>query len=150
VSSINHSQMDSRNSLNNAPKSNASLSTVVASSHTTSSVDSHTLSPNSPIIPMNVEDVEHSIEGVHRSSVRDAGSIGIAGGRPPRSRKVKYVSEPSLTWDHFTRDETFSQEDPIAHYCGIGYKCHSKLIGSSMIYHVNTCPKYKSMKAKQD
>jgi hypothetical protein len=69
----------------------------------------------------------HGTEDVDRSSFRNAGSMGITSGRhvgrPPRSRKPKVVSKPSFAWDHFTRDETSSQEDPMAHcnYCGIGY-----------------------------
>jgi hypothetical protein len=36
-------------------------------------------------------------------------------------------------------------------YYGIDYKCHPKLNGtSSMLYHVNACPKYKSLKGRQD
>ena len=36
-------------------------------------------------------------------------------------------------------------------YCGIDYKCHPKLNGtSSMLCHVNACLKYKSLKCRQD
>jgi hypothetical protein len=41
----------------------------------------------------------------------------------------------------------------VAHcnYCGTPYKCHPKINGtSSMLYHVNSCQKYKSLKSKQD
>jgi hypothetical protein len=63
------------------------------------------------------------------------------------------VSKPSTAWEHFTRDETSSQDDPVAHcnYCGTAYKCHPKINGtSSMLYHVTSCPKYKIYKTRQD
>jgi hypothetical protein len=155
--------MDSLKSLDNAPNSNAPPPTAAAISvstptHSTSGAGSHTPSPGgSPITSMEVEDVEHETEDVHRSSVRDAGSMGSAGGRsggrPPRSKKPKNVAKPSAAWDHFTRDESSSPDEPMAHcnYCGAGYNCHPKYNGtSSLLYHVRTCAKYRSIKAKQD
>jgi hypothetical protein len=67
--------------------------------------------------------------------------------------KKRNVTNKSATWDHFTRDKSTHDDDPIAHcnYCGTPYKCHPKNNGtSSMLYHVNSCQKYKSLKAKQD
>ncbi|GLT70263.1 hypothetical protein SLA2020_423560 [Shorea laevis] len=117
--------MNSLKSLDNAPNSNAPPPTAAAVSistptHSTSGAGSHTpFLGGSPITPMEVKDVEHEIEDVHRSSVRDVGSIGSAGGRsggrPPRSKKPKNVAKPSAAWDHFTRDETSSSDKPMAH-----------------------------------
>lgn len=158
-------QMDSLKSLDNAPNSNApppttaaiSVSTDSTPTHSTSGVGSHTPSlGGSPISPMEVEDVVHETENVHMSSVRDAGSMGSAGGRsggrPPQSKKPKNVAKPSAAWDHFTRDESSSLVEPMAHcnYCGAGYNCHPKYNGtSSLLYHVRTCAKYRSINAKQ-
>jgi hypothetical protein len=63
------------------------------------------------------------------------------------------VSKPSSAWEHFTRDETSSQDDPLAHfnYYGIAYKCYLKINGtSSILYFVTSCPKYKIHKTGQD
>jgi hypothetical protein len=101
---------------------------------------------------MDVEDNEHKTGDGHRGSVRNTGSIG-RGGRPPSYKRAKTVSKPSAAWEHFTRDETSSQDEPMAHcnYCGTGYKCHPKVNGtSSMLYHVGNCAQYKSLKARQD
>jgi hypothetical protein len=101
---------------------------------------------------MDVEDNEHEIGDGHRGSVRNTGSMG-RGGRPPSYKRAKTVTKPSAAWEHFTRDETSSQDEPMAHcnYCGTGYKCHPKLNGtSSMLYHVGNCAQYKSLKARQD
>ncbi|XP_059453467.1 zinc finger BED domain-containing protein RICESLEEPER 2-like [Corylus avellana] len=126
---------------------------------TTSSGASHTPSLDIPITPMEVEDVAYESGDVHRSSgVRDDSSVGTRrghgsrGGRPPQPRKPKNMSKPSAAWEHFTRDESSSQDDPMAHcnYCGSAYKCHPKINGiSSMLYHVNNCPKYKIHKTRQ-
>jgi hypothetical protein len=59
----------------------------------------------------------------------------------------------STAWDHFTRDKNTLDNDLVAHcnYYGASYKCHPKNNGtSSMLYHVSSCQKYKSLKAKQD
>jgi hypothetical protein len=134
-------------------------------SPTTSSGASHTPSLNIPITPIEVEEVEYGSEDVHRSSsVRDSsyigtesgkgrGSHGGRGGRPPQLRKPKNMFKPSSAWEHFTRDETSSQDDPMSHcnYCRTAYKCYPKINEtSSMLYHVTSCPKYKIHKTRQD
>jgi hypothetical protein len=130
---------------------------VIVRSPTRSGDASHTPSLDILIIPMEVEGVEYGTKSVdvHRSSVRDAGSMGIRsahggcgshGGRPPQSKKAKNIYKPSSAWEHFTRDETSSQDETITHcnYCWTGYKCHPKINGTfSMLYHVNVCKKYK-------
>jgi hypothetical protein len=129
------------------------LDDAISPSPTTSGGASHT--PSIFDNSMDVEDNEHEIGGGHRGSVRNTGSMGCGGrgGRPPSHKRAKSVSKPSAAWEHFTRDETSSQDEPMAHcnYCGTGYKCHPKLNGtSSMLYHVGNCAQYKSLKARQD
>jgi hypothetical protein len=104
---------------------------------------------------MDVEDNEHEIGDGHRGSVRNTGSMGCMGrgGCPPSYKRAKTVSKPSAAWEHFTRDEPSSQDEPMTHcnYCGTGYKCHPKVNGtSSMLYHVGNCAQYKSLKVRQD
>ena len=129
---------------------------AVSPSPTTSGGASHTPSFfDTSITPMDVEDNEHETGDGHRGSVRNTGSMGRggSGGRPPSYKRAKTVSKPSAAWEHFTRDETSSQDEPMAHcnYCGTGYKCHPKINGtSSMLYHVGNCAQYKSLKARQD
>ena len=125
-----------------------SLTTLGGASHTPSFFDNSTTS-------MDVEDVKHGIGEVHKSSLRNTGSIGCGsrGGRPPQSKRAKTISKPFVAWDHFTRDETSFQDESMTHcnYCGTGYKCHPKINGtSSMLYHVGNCQKYKSHEARQD
>jgi hypothetical protein len=128
---------------------------AVSPSLTTSGRASHT--PSFFDNSMNVEDNEHETRDGHRGSVRNTGSMGCGsmgrGGCPPSYKRAKSVSKPSAAWEHFTRDETSSQDEPMAHcnYCGTGYKCHPKVNGtSSMLYHVGNCAQYKSFKARQD
>jgi hypothetical protein len=125
---------------------------AISPSPTTSGGASHT--PSFFDNSMDVEDNEHEIGDGHRGSVRNTGSMGMGrGGRPPSYKRAKTVSKPSAAWEHFTRDETSSQDEPMAHcnYCGTGYKCHPKVNGtSSMLYHVGNCAQYKSLKARQD
>jgi hypothetical protein len=67
--------------------------------------------------------------------------------------KKRNVSNKSAACDHFTKDKNTPDDDPVAHcnYCGTPYKCHPKINGtSSMLYHVNSCQKYKSLKSKHD
>jgi hypothetical protein len=123
---------------------------VVSPSPTTSGGACHT--PSFFDNSMDVKDNEHEIGDGHRGSVRNTGSMG-RGGRPPSYKRAKTVSKPSAAWEHFTRDETSSQDEPMAYcnYCGIRYKCHPKVNGtSSMLYHVGNCAQYKSLKARQD
>jgi hypothetical protein len=102
---------------------------------------------DTPVTPIEIEDVETSASGSML-----VGGHG-RGGRPPLPRKKRNVLNKSAAWDHFTRDKSTSDDDPVAHcnYCGTAYKCHPKINGTlSMLYHVNSCQKYKSLKAKQD
>jgi hypothetical protein len=97
--------------------------------------------------PIEIKDVETSATGSMPAS-----GLG-RGGQPPLPRKKRNVSNKSATWDHFTRDKITHDDDLVAHYnfCGTPYKCHPKINGtSSMLYHVNSCQKYKSLKSKQD
>jgi hypothetical protein len=107
---------------------------VVSPSPTTSGGASHT-----PSFFDNSMDVEHETGDGHRGSVRNTDSMGYGGrgGRPPSYKRPKTISKPSAAWEHFTRDETSSQDEAMAHcnYCGTGYKCHPKVNGtSSMLY----------------
>jgi hypothetical protein len=117
----------------------------------TPSLDSascHLSSPlSTPVTPIEIDDVETSAAGS-----MPAGGHG-RGGRPPLPRKKRNVSNKFAEWGHFTRDKSTIDDDPVAHcnYCGTPYKCHPKINGtSSMLYHVNSCQKYKSLKSKQD
>jgi hypothetical protein len=65
----------------------------------------------------------------------------------------KNILNKSAAWDHFTRDKSTLDNDHVRHcnYCGTPYKCHPKINGtSSILYHANSCQKYKSLKSKQD
>ena len=142
---MNHSQIDSHVGTS-AKASPATAKSVVSSPMvvvlpilddvivrlpTRSSDASHTPSLDIPITPMEVEGVEYEtgFVDVHKSSVRDAGSIRIGcahrgygshGGCPPQSTKARNISKPSSAWEHFTRNETSSQDEPMTHcnYCG--------------------------------
>jgi hypothetical protein len=99
----------------------------------------HLSSPlDTPLTPIEIEDVETFATG--SMSVGGHGH----GGRPPLPMKKRNVSNKSSAWDHFTRDKSTPDDDPVAHcnYCGTPYKCHSKNNGtSSMLYHVNSYQK---------
>jgi hypothetical protein len=100
---------------------------------------------DTPVTPIEIEDVETSTTGSMPAS-----GLG-RGGRLPLPRKKRNVSNKSATWDHFTRDKSTPNDDPVAHcnYCGTPYKCHPKInCTSSMLYHVNSCQKCKSLKSK--
>ena len=59
----------------------------------------------------------------------------------PKKRKGK---DPSIVWDHFTKVEGCSVDDPKAkcNYCGKIYACHSKRNGTStMQNHLPSCLK---------
>lgn len=122
------------------------------------SVYCHLSSPlNTPVIPIEIEDTPVTpieIEDVETSAAESMPVDGHGrGGRPPLPRKKRNVSNKSAAWDYFTRDKSIPDDDPVAHcdYCGTPYKCHPKINGTpSMLYHVNSCQKYKSLKSKQD
>jgi hypothetical protein len=127
----------------------------------TPSLDSascHLSSPlNTPVTLIEIEDTSMTpieIEDVETSATESMPVDGHGRGeRPPLPRKKRNVSNKSAAWDHFTRDKSTPDDDPVAHcnYCGTSYKCHPKINGtSSMLYHVNSCQKYKSLKSKQD
>jgi hypothetical protein len=112
---------------------------------------------NTPVTPIEIEDTSVTpieIEDVETSADKSIPASGLGhGGRPPLPRKKINVSNKSAAWDHFTRDKNTPDDDLVAHcnYCGTPYKCHPKINGtSSMLYHVNSCQKYKSLKSKQD
>jgi hypothetical protein len=110
------------------------------------SASCHLSSPlNALVTPIEIEDVETFVV----ASMPVGGHVH--GGRPSLPRKKRNVSNKSTAWDHFTRDKSTPDDDPVAHcnYCGTPYKCHLKINGtSSMLYHVNSCQKYKSLKSK--
>jgi hypothetical protein len=105
---------------------------------------------DTPVTPIEIEDIETSVAGSMPAS-----GLGRGGRSPlPRKKKKKRnLSNKSAAWDNFTRDKSIHDDDPVAHcnYWGTPYKCHPKINGtSSMLYHVNSCQKYKSLKSKQD
>jgi hypothetical protein len=104
---------------------------------------------DTPINPIEIEDVEIEISGSSSMPIDGRGG----GGQAPLPRKKRNVAYKSAAWEHFTRDKSTPNNDPVAHcnYCGASYKCHPKNNGTSfMLYHVTVCQKYKSLQAKQD
>ena len=57
--------------------------------------------------------VKHGTMDVHRSSVKNTSFVS-RGGCPLQSKRVKTISKPSVAWDHFTRNETSFQDEPMA------------------------------------
>jgi hypothetical protein len=121
------------------------------STPSSSNTSCHPSSPlHTPMTPIEIEDVEISSAG--SMLVDGCGGVGRLP-LPRKKKKKRNVSNKSAAWDHFTRDKSIHDYDPIAYcnYCGTPYKCHPKNNGtSSMLYHVNSCQKYKSLKSKQD
>jgi hypothetical protein len=102
---------------------------------------------DTPMTPIEIDDVE--ISGISSMPIDGRGGDG----QPPLPRKRRNVTNKSAAWDHFTRDKSIPDNDPVAYcnYCGASYKCHPKNNStSSMLYHVTACQKYKSPQAKQD
>jgi hypothetical protein len=97
--------------------------------------------------PIEIDDVE-----ISSASYMPIDGRG-GGGQPPLPRKRRNVTNKSVEWDHFTKDKSTPDNDPVAHYnyCGASYKCHPKNnITSYILYHVIACQKHKSLQAKQD
>jgi hypothetical protein len=97
--------------------------------------------------PIEIDDVE--IFGASSMPIDDRGG----GEQPQLLRKKRNVTNKSAVCDHFIRDKSTLDNNPVAHcnYCGASYKCHPKNNGtSSILYHVSSCQNYKSLKAKQD
>jgi hypothetical protein len=113
----------------------------------------HLSSPlNTPMTPIKIEDIPVTPIEIEDVKTSAGGSMLVGGhgcgGRPLLPRKKRNVSNKSVAWDHFTRDKSTPDDDPMAHcnYCGTLYKCHPKINGTSfMLYHVNSSQKYKSL-----
>jgi hypothetical protein len=102
---------------------------------------------DTPMTPIEIKDVE-----IYGASFMPIDGHG-GGGLPPLPRKKINVTNKSTARDHFTRDKSTPESDPIAHcnYYGASYKYHPKNNGISFIlYHMTACQKYKSLQAKQD
>jgi hypothetical protein len=116
--------------------------------HLSSSTHCHpSLSMDTPMTPIEIDDVE-----IFRASSMPIDGRG-GSGQPPLPRKRRNVMKKYAKWDHFTRDKSTLDNDHVTHCnnCGASYKCHPKNnCTSSILYHVTTCQKCKSLQAKQN
>jgi len=74
------------------------------------------------VTPIEIEDVETSA-----TEFMSVGGHG-RGGRPPLPRKKRNVSNKSVAWDHFIKDKSTPDNDPVAHCnnCGTPYNVTKK------------------------